>query len=107
MEKKLRPYSLVTEAIILMKKVCKPIGENFSKKMYCEPRSEWLYNQNKYSCVVNITSSPKIVAYEPELKSLTDTSVVLALTVKSFSRDKTNLTRKVKSKRLKSKAQLN
>lgn len=42
----------------------------------------------------NITSSPNIVAYEPELKSLMATSVVLALTVKSFSRDKTNLINK-------------
>lgn len=31
------------------------------------------------------------MAYEPELKSLIAISVVLALTVKSFSNDKTNL----------------
>lgn len=41
--------------------------------------------------VDSITSSPKIVAYEPELKSSTLTSVVFALTVKSFSSDRTNL----------------
>lgn len=38
-----------------------------------------------------ITSAPRIVAYEPALKSPTLTSVVLALTVKSFPRDKANL----------------
>jgi len=38
-----------------------------------------------------VTSSLNIVEYEPELKSLIVTSVVLALTVKSFSSDKTNL----------------
>lgn len=37
------------------------------------------------------TSSPNIVSYEPELKSLMSISVVLDLTVKSFSSDKTNL----------------
>lgn len=42
-------------------------------------------------CSFNITSSLNIVAYEPELKSLIAISVVLALTVKSFSNDKTNL----------------
>lgn len=49
---------------------------------------------------MSITSSPKIVAYEPELKSLTATSVVLALIVKSFSRDKTNLTHERKKEDL-------
>ncbi|KAF4373970.1 hypothetical protein F8388_007876 [Cannabis sativa] len=40
---------------------------------------------------VRTTSSAKIVAYEPELKSSIESSVVLALTVRSFSSDKTNL----------------
>lgn len=39
----------------------------------------------------SITSALNIVAYEAELKSFTKTSVVLALTVKSFSSDATNL----------------
>lgn len=37
------------------------------------------------------TSLPMMVAYEPEVKSLTLISVVFALTVKSFSRDNINL----------------
>lgn len=40
---------------------------------------------------INFTSSANIVPYEPELKSLMPTSVVLARTVKSLSNDKTNL----------------
>lgn len=38
-----------------------------------------------------ITSSLKIVAYEPELKSLTEISELRFFTAKSFSKDKTNL----------------
>lgn len=38
-----------------------------------------------------ITSSLKIVAYEPELKSLTAISELRFFTAKSFSKDKTNL----------------
>ena len=47
-----------------------------------------------------ITSSLKIVAYEPELKSLTLISLVLALIVKSFSSDKTNLEAETKHVKL-------
>ena len=53
---------------------------------------EWKEENNYY-----ITSAPSIVAYEPELKSPTLTSLVLALTVKSFPRDKANLNAQAKA----------
>lgn len=53
-----------------------------------------ILGRKKKETGVKNTSSPNIVAYEVELKSSIETSVVLALTVRSFSSDKTNLTRK-------------
>lgn len=60
----------------------------FAEKMICTVKT---YVMQKDKLLKSFTSSPKIVEYEPEAKSVTVISVVLFLTVRSFSSDATNL----------------